>query len=288
MSRFFKFLSSLSQPPAAKLDPVVKNLNEVPHEYDRGQPNYSAVLFDFMEPSFKHNCKAIVDVGAGTGKLTTLLTEYVDPSTKVYAIEPLENLRAKLTENLSNFNNVEIYDTLSDNLSFIDDNSIDAIFCGSSFHWFANISTMKEFERVLSGNNSYLMLVWNKLLWNDSRFFQEIRRDMRLSHDYDDVIRRQMQKFLIPQNLINHNIKSFERFTYKEINKTHQHKINGRLLLDLIVSTVHMQSLPIERQFRIIDQIRGTIFRYYGSLDAEIIVPYSTVLTFAKCNKTND
>ena len=137
MSRFWKFLSSLTQPPPSKLNPRASNFDYVADEYDRSRPNYSPIIFDtILDKSFKDNCKAIADIGAGTGKLTSLLTQYFDPSVQIYAVEPLEKLREKLSENFTNFNNVKIFDALSDRLSFIEDNSIDAIFCGTSFHWF--------------------------------------------------------------------------------------------------------------------------------------------------------
>eukprot|EP01083_Nonionella_stella_P035938 98029_1 len=286
MSRFSKFLASLTTPPPSMIDPRVKYLNSVTDEYDRARPLYSPMIFSVMEPLFKDHCKTIANIGAGTGQLTSLLTHYMDPSTKIYAVEPLLKLREKLTENFSNFTNVEICDNLAENLSLIEDNTIDAVFC-ESFHWFANMRTVKEFERVLSGEDSYLMFVWNKLLWNDNQFLQEVQRVMSHEHNRDDSIRRKVQRLLTPQNLIDHDIKSFGRFTYKELKRTHQHKIDGVLFLELLVSMTSMQSVSIEQQCHIIDQVKECILRHYGSFQAEIAVPYSTVVTFAKCNKSD-
>ena len=36
----------------------------------------------------------------------------------------------------------------------------------------------------------------------------------------------------------------------------------------------------------IADQVREWIIRYFNSMDAEIEVPYTTIVTFAKCNKS--
>lgn len=285
MSRFWKFLTSLTQPPPTKLDERAKLFNLVADEYDRARPEYSPIIFDLMDSSFKNNCKAVADIGAGTGKLTSLLTQYLDPTARIYAVEPLEKLREKLSENFAQNDNVKIYNSLSDKLAFIEDDSLDAIFVGSAFHWFANISTMKEFERVLNGKDAYLMIVWNQLDWNKTLFFQKVKQILGEEVDRDDAIRRKIQRLLTPQNLIDNGIKSFEQFKYKKIANTHFHTMDGHLFLELIMSRSRWQVLDEYERELVINQIKAEIVSFFDTPDAEIVVPYSTLVTYAKCNK---
>ena len=186
-------------------------------------------------------------------------------------------------ENFKSFDNVRVLGALSDNLSFIEDDSIDGIFCGHSFEWFADINTMKEFERILSPNDSYILLVWNKIIWNDSRFLMEIQRVIGEDNDRYDVIRRKVQRLLNPQNLMENGITSFDRFTYKEINKTHKHRVNGHDFVSLIISEGKYGG----KYGSVAEQIKEWYIRYFKSLDAEIEIPYSTIVTYAKCNKAD-
>mmetsp|Transcript_58435 Transcript_58435/g.96799 ORF Transcript_58435/g.96799 Transcript_58435/m.96799 type:complete len:288 (+) Transcript_58435:45-908(+) len=287
MSRFWKFLNNFSQPKVIppQIDSRVLSLDYFVDEYDQSRPKYSAKIFDVLDASFKTRTKCVVDVGAGTGQLTLPLQQYLDPSTAIYAVEPLQNLREKLSENMAAFNNVAVMDATAKDLHFLEDSSVDAIFCSGSFEWCCTISTLREFERVLRGTDSYLVIVWHTLLWNDSHFLQEINQVCGHNMDRNDAIRRNIQRMVTPQNLANHDIHSLQRFQYKELYKTHEQKMSGRLFIQLIKSSLFWREAAPKEKHSVFEQIKKFILIHYGSLDAEITVPYSTMITYAKCNK---
>jgi ubiquinone/menaquinone biosynthesis C-methylase UbiE len=95
----------------------------------------------------------VLDVGAGTGKLTGgLLALDVD----VVAVEPDAAMLAQLT---SRFPNVEAMIGAAEDIPLPDD-SVHAVFAGQALHWFDLDRALPEIRRVLRPGGS-LTAVWN-------------------------------------------------------------------------------------------------------------------------------
>jgi ubiquinone/menaquinone biosynthesis C-methylase UbiE len=90
----------------------------------------------------------VVDLAAGTGKLTRLLAERFD---RVVAVEPDGRMRALLE--------VESYAGTAERMP-LPDASADAVFVGDAFHWFDAPAALAEIARVLRPRGG-LVLLWN-------------------------------------------------------------------------------------------------------------------------------
>jgi SAM-dependent methyltransferase len=90
----------------------------------------------------------VVDLAAGTGKLTRLLTGRFD---RVVAVEPDERMRALL--------DVEAYAGTAERMPLAA-HAADAVFVGDAFHWFDASAALSEIARVLRPRGG-LVLLWN-------------------------------------------------------------------------------------------------------------------------------
>jgi SAM-dependent methyltransferase len=111
----------------------------VAQEYERGRPGYPREAIDWLlgaEP------RDVVDVGAGTGKLTAALA---DAGHRVVAVEPLEQMRAQLAASLPA---VAALAGTAERLP-LQDTSVDAVTVGAAFHWFDQSAALTEIARVL-------------------------------------------------------------------------------------------------------------------------------------------
>jgi SAM-dependent methyltransferase len=118
--------------------------------YERARPSYPEEAVAWMAKRCElGEGKTVVDVGAGTGKLTRLL-----PSTgaHVIAIEPVAEMRAKLT-------GVQAFDGTAEDIP-LPDGSADVITVAQAFHWFDHERALPELHRVLKPGG-YLALFWN-------------------------------------------------------------------------------------------------------------------------------
>jgi SAM-dependent methyltransferase len=129
-----------------------QSFGQVAEQYDRWRPSYPDAAVDWLAPSAPAR---VADVGAGTGKLTSLLlargltVEAVEPDRRMLAVLARENPDARLHQ--------------SDSTSIpVDDGSLDAVVVADAWHWFDAEATTVELRRVLKPGG-WLSLVWNVL-----------------------------------------------------------------------------------------------------------------------------
>ena len=95
----------------------------------------------------------VLDLGAGTGKLTRAL---VPRFARVVAVEPDEAMLAVLGEVVSG---AEGRQGSAEDIP-LDDASVEAVFSGEAFHWFATPEALAEIVRVLRPRGA-LVVFWN-------------------------------------------------------------------------------------------------------------------------------
>ncbi|MBV9337906.1 MAG: class I SAM-dependent methyltransferase, partial [Solirubrobacterales bacterium] len=101
-----------------------------------------------------HEGTTVLDVGAGTGKLSRAL---VPSGAEVVAVEPVAAMREVLARELSA---VRVLDGTAEALP-LGDQSADAVVVGQAFHWFDGEAALREFDRVLRPAGR-LGLIWNR------------------------------------------------------------------------------------------------------------------------------
>ncbi|MFJ1251745.1 class I SAM-dependent methyltransferase [Cupriavidus sp. CuC1] len=122
--------------------------------YARGRPDYPSALGAWLTTELGlRPGKTVLDLGAGTGKFSSLL---LATGASVIAVEPVAAMRAQLSAALPA---VQALEGTAEAIP-LPDASVDAVACAQAFHWFANAAAMAEIGRVLRPGGK-LGLVWN-------------------------------------------------------------------------------------------------------------------------------
>jgi SAM-dependent methyltransferase len=150
------------------LHPAAAGFARAADVYERARPEYPpeavAWLVDRLE---LRPGRVVVDVAAGTGKLTRLL---VPADARVVAVEPLAEMRAQLEEAVPG---LEALEGTAEALP-LEDDFADAITVAAAFHWFRHDEALAEFARVLRPGGR-LAIVYN-LRDTESELQQELSR----------------------------------------------------------------------------------------------------------------
>jgi SAM-dependent methyltransferase len=120
--------------------------------YERGRPGYPAAAIAWLEERLGlGRGQTVVDLAAGTGKLTRELTA---TEATVIAVEPVAEMRALIPEG------VEAVAGTAEDIP-LPDGSADAVTVAQAFHWFDGEAALVEIHRVLRPGGA-LALIWNR------------------------------------------------------------------------------------------------------------------------------
>ncbi|ANF80926.1 SAM-dependent methyltransferase [Acinetobacter sp. NCu2D-2] len=123
--------------------------------YQQVRPHYPAQIHEILKSHLQLNQNAqLVDLGTGTGKFLPYLKAL---SSHILAIDPVAEMLSELKQAHPD---IQTLQASSDELPLLDD-SIDAVFCAQSFHWFANRDSLQEIHRILKKDGA-LVLIWNQ------------------------------------------------------------------------------------------------------------------------------
>lgn len=121
----------------------------VAQEYDAGRPGYPAAAVRWLV----RDAQVIVEIGAGTGKLTASL---VAPGAAVVATEPLPEMLQVLRRTVPAASAVAGAAELIPLRSGV----ADVVVAAQAFHWFDGAATLRSAARVLRPGGA-VALVWN-------------------------------------------------------------------------------------------------------------------------------
>ena len=174
--------------------------------YERGRPSYPPEAIDWLLPDGGSDVLEVLDLGAGTGKLTTRL---VERGLDVVAVDPIPEMLELLSSSLPD--TPALLGTAEE--IPLPDDSVDAVLVAQAWHWFDPERAIKEVARVLRPGGR-LGLVWNtrdeRLGWvrdlgriighEDDPF----SRNVELPAPFTDAARHQVEwtSYLTPQALI--------------------------------------------------------------------------------------
>jgi SAM-dependent methyltransferase len=131
------------------LHPATRGFTEA-DRYERGRPDYPAeAIACIVDELDLRPGRTVLDLAAGTGKLTRLL----QPSgANVLAVEPIREMREKISGVVALAGTAERIP--------LTDGFVDAITVGQAFHWFDAGVALREMHRVLAPGGG-VALIWN-------------------------------------------------------------------------------------------------------------------------------
>jgi SAM-dependent methyltransferase len=125
------------------LHPTAQGFDRAARDYDRGRPGYPAAAIELLcDRLGVRPDRRLLDVGAGTGKLTR---ELAARGAEVVAVEPTAGMRRELHAALPD---VEVLAGTAEAVP-LPDASVDAITAAQAFHWFDVDRALPELHRVL-------------------------------------------------------------------------------------------------------------------------------------------
>ena len=139
------------------IEECVRKFSDIVKVYEEGRPSYSMDFIKFLyEEQGVSSSSSIGEFGSGTGKFTKQLLER---GSKVYGIEPNQNMQEEAKNNLHAFENF-IPINGSAEFSGLGENSVDFITVAQAFHWFSVNDFKKECEKILKDKGK-VYLIWN-------------------------------------------------------------------------------------------------------------------------------
>ena len=220
--------------------------------YERGRPSYPPEAIDWLLPPDAHD---VLDLGAGTGKLTTRL---VERGLDVVAVDPipemLERLRAALPDTTTLLGTAEQIP--------LPDDSVDAVLVAQAWHWFEPARAIPELIRVLRPGGR-LGLVWNT-------------RDERLGwvKELGAIIGREDARDVVEAGVT--LPAPFTDIAHHQVEWTNY--LTPQALIDLVASRSYCITSPAAVRTKTLDRVRGLLASHPALAGSNgLALPYVTV-----------
>lgn len=127
--------------------------------YSAYRPTYGKALFDDLFDYHRGGRDVAVDIGCGTGQITTTLA---DSFTKVYGFDT----SAKMLEVATRHDSVVYQEGPAEEIP-LGDESVDLVTVGQAAHWFNHPVWFKEMARILKRNGTLSFWSYNEAIFTD-------------------------------------------------------------------------------------------------------------------------
>ena len=222
--------------------------------YERGRPSYPPEAVDWLlAPTDSFRAGEVLDLGAGTGKLTTRL---VERGLNVTAVDPiaemLDMLRGALPDTPALLGSAEQIP--------LPDNAVDAVLVAQAWHWFDPERATAEIIRVLRPGGR-LGVLWNT---RDERsgWVRDFGRIVGLEHDRDSAT------VDLPT--------AFTDVATHQIQWTNY--ITRDALIDYVASRSYCITSPAEVRTRTLENVRELLDTHPALINSTgLAMPYITV-----------
>lgn len=223
------------------LNPVAANgFEQAASAYEQARPSYPEAAMEWIR-TLCNNPNTIVDLGAGTGKLTRLLGSF--GAQEIIAIEPVFGMR----ETLQAIPIItQIIDGTAEHIPLAD-HTVDIVICAQAFHWFANHRALKEIHRVLK-STGVLVLIWNSSDHSGKDWVDQIA-EIVSSFKPEEALRYKDMDWKTAFD----NQTFFSEVHSKQF--SNEQRMTRKLLIQRMLSTSFISALPADRKAKLIAEV---------------------------------
>ena len=237
---------------------AARAFDAVAEDYERGRPGWPADAVAALVERF--GARRVLDLAAGTGKLTRILADLADD---VVAVEPLDGMRNVLEARLPH---VQALAGTAEAIPLAD-GSVDAVFVGQAFHWFDFTRAAAELARVLRPGGG-LALMWNLPGWEGTEWIDEL----------DAIVERHHQgEPRVESSPWREGLEADGRFEpLRDEEASHEQHTDREGLIAKIASFSYIGGQPDDRRDAALAECRAVLERH--GVDA-ITLSYKTLIT---------
>jgi SAM-dependent methyltransferase len=208
--------------------------------YEKGRPDYPRAAIELLRDTLRVDAAStVLDLGAGTGKLTRLLAP---TGARLLALEPVEGMRRKLSQMVPS---AVLLDGVAEAIP-LPESSVDAAVAAQSFHWFHGDLALPEIHRVLRPRGR-LSLLFN---------LRDERVDWvaRISHILDRHGRDAPIHRLGAWRRSFSDSRLFAPLGEHEFTHTQELDLEG--LLERVASISYISALPLKERYEVLNEVR--------------------------------
>jgi len=242
-----------------------------PEAYDRGRPSFPADALAALAGELGLSERStVLDLAAGTGKLTRVLVPLFD---HVIAVEPSEPMLTALRRQLPGVDaRVGVAEAIP-----VADHSVDAVLVAEAFHWFRTAEACREISRVLVPRG-HLVLLWQHARWSEQAELPWVAAFDQLMEPFWETsvhlagphpnVTKDWKSRVAEQGM-------FEPFRSTEVEFVHE--ISGEDFVALIASWTWVAILPPKERDAALTGVRELV----GD-DRELALRYRTQIQWAR------
>jgi SAM-dependent methyltransferase len=229
--------------PGVAIHPSAQGFHAAAGDYERGRPEYPDGARRWLAERLDlRPGRRVVDLAAGTGKLTRLLTA---TGADVVAIEPVAPMRDRLAAALPG---VQLLDGVAEEIP-LEDGSVDAATVGQAFHWFDGDRALREIHRIVRGRGR-LAVVYNRRPLED-QLHAAIENIIAPLHRETPAHRRGRWRT------------AFERThdwtAVDQLELAHAQLLDREGVVSRVASTSFIATLPSEQRAEVLDRVRALV-----------------------------
>jgi SAM-dependent methyltransferase len=240
-----------SGPARATLKARAESFGVAAAAYERGRPSYPEAAIEWLLPP---GAARVLDLGAGTGKLTRQLR---DRGLDVVAVEPSRGMREQLAAELPG---VKLLAGTAEAIP-LGNHTVDAVLVAQAWHWVDPALAVPEVTRVLTPGGS-LGLIWNI---RDERE-QWVAQLGRIMHAHGDEDTGAPSPVVGPP---------FGLVRLHQVEWTY--RLSGEALLDLVASRSYVITLAERERAAILDEVRALLATHPALAGGDMVgLPYIT------------